>query len=411
MSAGSAKDGFIAVRKGDVAAALADVGGVGDLYKILSAILHFEAHSKLDALKALYDPLDADAPAARRDSTLPAFEAFERAFADVLARGNFREVDAQTIQTIDATKLLTGLNIKPQAAGIRRIHYFVRGARTEKAEVKTWLGLRRKTIDVEIFSDVVVLVGFKSSDEIDKHDRRAFARMRRGVRPGAVIVKYFRNVAHAELVTLHPGARPAMRPRDQAMLAVPALAGGIPVLANLWPALTVLLAVLAAYWGAGQAIDNDRLTHAVGALGGLFALGAFVMRQRMKFETTSLRYQKRLSETIYFRNLANNAGALDYLIGAGEEQDVKEALIAYGALAHAATPLSRDQLDAAVEAFLRERFQLDVDFEIADALAKIERLGLVQRDGETYRAMPAREALALLDATWADFFKFEAQAA
>jgi hypothetical protein len=322
----------------------------------------------------------------------------------VLARGNFHEVDAQTIQTIDATKALTGLNIKPQAAGIRRIHYFARGPRAEKIELKSWFGLRRKTIEAEIFNDVVVLVGFKSTDEIDREDRRAFARMRRGVRPGAAIVKYFRNVAHAELVTLHPGARPAMRPRDQAMLAVPALAGGIPVIANLWPALTVLLAVLAAYWGAGQAIDNERLTHAVGALGGLFALGAFVMRQRMKFEAQSLRYQKQLSETIYFRNLANNAGALDYLIGAGEEQDVKEALVAYGALLQSG-PTQREQLDTAVESFLRERLQLKVDFEISDALAKLERLGLVQREGDLYRAAPVADAVAALSTKWRDAFR------
>src|SRR5690606_33600181 len=129
------------------------------------------------------------------------------------------------------------------------------------------------------------------------------ARMRRGVRPGAVLVKHFRNVAAPELVTLHPGARPSMRRRDQVWLAAPAIVAGAPVLINLWPALTVLAAVLAAYFGAQGVIEESELKRAIAAISGLVAVGAFVMRQRLKYEAQTLRYQKRLADTVYFRNL------------------------------------------------------------------------------------------------------------
>lgn len=410
-------DGFIAVRQAELIDAIAgdarlpagEGAAIATLCRLLGALMHYEAHQQLEQLKALYDKLDPDAPPARRDESVDAFEAFEHALSQALERANFTEIAADAVQTRRATRVLTDLSIKPSAAGIRRIRFFARGGRQETLSVRRWFGLRTQNIEAEVLSDVIVLVGFKSEAEIGRADRAGFARMRRGIRPGAALVKHFRNVATPELVTLHPGARPSMRPRDQLFLAAPALAGGVPVLLNLWPALTVLGAVAAAYFTAGQVVDNERLTRAVGALGGLVAVGAFAMRQRLKYEATTLRYHKRLADTVYFRNLANNAGVLDLLVGAGEEQDAKEAVLGYWALRCAKRPLAKAEIDAAAEAFLRARFGLELDFEVGDALAKLERRGLVARAGETFAAAAPGEALARLDAAWDSLFDFSAR--
>lgn len=410
------RDGFIAARKAELAETIAadagaEAANVRDVYRLLGALLHHQAHERLETLKRLYDPLDPDAPPARRDTSMAAFEAFEAALIEALTRANFAEIDPDTVQTREATKRLTGLSIKPSAAGTRRVRYFARGARDETIEVKRWFGLKRERIDVQTMSDVVVLVGFKAEDEAEaRADRTALKRMRRGVRQGAALVKHFRNVAGPELVTLHPGAKPSMRPRDQAMLAGPAVVAGVPVLLNLWPALTVIFAVLAAYFGAQGVIEENELKRALAAVSGLVAVGAFIMRQRLKYEATNLRYQKQLADTVYFRNLANNAGVLDLLVGAGEEQDSKEAFVAYGALLKAEHPLAKGEIDNAAESFLKDKFGLEVDFEIQDALAKIEALGIVARDGgETYRATPPAEALVRLDAAWDRLFNFSAR--
>jgi hypothetical protein len=257
---------------------------------------------------------------------------------------------------------------------------------------------------------VVVLVGFKAEDEAAASaDRKALRRMRRGVRQGAALVKHFRGVAAPELVTLHPGARPSMRPRDQAMLAGPAVVAGVPVLLNLWPALTVIFAVLAAYFGAQGVIEESELKRALAAVSGLIAVGAFVMRQRLKYEAQTLRYQKQLADTVYFRNIANNSGVLDLLVGAGEEQDAKEAFLAYAILRREGRPLVKAEIDNFCEAFLRERFALEIDFEIQDALAKLERLGLVTLEGGAYTAIAPAEALTKLDAAWDGLFNFSAR--
>jgi hypothetical protein len=409
----SAGDGYIAARKSEVAAALArdsaDAGALGQVFALMSALLHHQAHARLEQLKALYDPLDPDAPAARRDLSPAAFESFEHALGEALARANFTEIEADNVQTLGATRQLTGLNIKPSHAGIRRVRFFARGIRPERVVVRSMFGMRQRGIDTEIMSDVVVLVGFKGDEELSREDRKAFARMRRGVRPGAALVKHFRNVAGPELVTLHPGARPSMRPRDQVFLAAPALAAGLPVALNLWPALTVLFAVLAAYLGARGVIEESELKRALAALSGLFAVGAFVMRQRLKYEAQTLRYQKRLADTVYFRNIANNAGVIDLLIGAGEEQDSKEAMVAYALLAKAGHAMGKGELDMAAEQFIHTHLNLELNFEIGDALEKLERLNLVRREDGNYRAVPPSEALVRLDAAWDNLFNFSSR--
>lgn len=405
------RDRFIPIRSSELLEALAapragfEADTLASVFKLLSALLHFESHERLERLKALYDPIDPDA-AARRDDSNGAFEAFEAAFVSELMRANFGEIDPMSVQTQKTTRQLTGLNIKPSQAGIRRIRYFARGARAEELTVRSWLGLRKQKLGAEILSDVIVLVSFKPDMEIGREDSAAFANMRRGVRPGATIVKHFRNVATPELVTLHPGAKPSMLRRDQVFLAAPAVATGVPVLLNLWPALMVLFAVVAAFFGAQGMIEENELKRAVAAISGLAAVGAFVMRQRLKYEATNLRYQKRLADTVYFRNLANNAGVLDLLIGAGEDQDAKEALLAYWALNRAGRAMRKEEIDAAAEAFLRERFGFLVDFDIVDALLKLEARELISRSGDDYVAASPTEALARLDAAWDSLFQF-----
>ena len=234
--------------------------------------------------------------------------------------------------------------------------------------------------------------------------------MRRGVRPGAALVKHFRSVANAELVTLHPGAKPSMLRRDQVFLAAPAIATGVPVLLNLWPALTVIFAVLAAYFGAQGVIEDSELKRALAAMSGLIAVGAFVMRQRLKYEAQTLRYQKQLADTVYFRNLANNAGVLDLLIGAGEEQDAKEAILAYGILRRAQKPLAKGEIDNFCRSVLARALR---------AWRSISRFKTRSASLSVWASLRVKairtaryrrsDALSRLDAAWDGVFNFSAR--
>jgi len=68
--------------------------------------------------------------------------------------------------------------------------------------------------------------------------------------------------------------------------------------------------------------------------------------------------------------------------------------------------LTRRQLDEAVESWLEKDWDCAIDFEVADALAKLERWGLLQHQGERLNVLPLAEAKAKLDCTWDNFFTY-----
>ena len=68
--------------------------------------------------------------------------------------------------------------------------------------------------------------------------------------------------------------------------------------------------------------------------------------------------------------------------------------------------LDQANLDDYVELDLERMANLKVDFEIGDALAKLERHELVQLVGDRYRAQPIEKALEMLDYTWDNYFKY-----
>src|ERR1019366_2562629 len=153
---------------------------------------------------------------------------------------------------------------------------------------------------------------------------------------------------------------------DHLALAVPAVVGGVPILIKLASTMTVLFLVAGFYLGlAGTIRDND-VEQALAALSGLFALGAFMLRQWGNFHRQSLIHQKQLTDNIYYRNVNNNSGIFNYIIGEAEEQDWKEALLAYYGLLTAASPLTREALEARIEELLAGVFGVSADFEIED---------------------------------------------
>ena len=144
-----------------------------------------------------------------------------------------------------------------------------------------------------------------------------------------MLIKYFRNIASSDLNALFPNVRVVMSLWDKLILGVPAILGGIPILIKLASTVTVLFLVIGFYLGLSASVHDDAMTGALAAMSGLVALGGFIMRQWMKYQRQSLMYQKQLTDNIYFRNVNNNAGIFDYIIGAAEEQECKEAFLAY----------------------------------------------------------------------------------
>jgi hypothetical protein len=287
----------------------------------------------------------------------------------------------------------------------REVRFFRRGHRFETVTVKRWFGLRKQQVETEIFDDVILFVAIKTLAEFASKRQRERL-LRRNIRPGSVIIKYFRNIAKADLNALYPNARVVMTTFDKLFLTVPAVAGAIPILLNLSSTIAVLFLVIGFYLGMSAKIEDSHMATAFAALSGLVALGGFIARQWFKYKTRALEHQMEVTDKVYFRNINNNAGIFDTIIGAAEDQECKEAFLAYYFLITSPAPPTQEQLDERIERWLLETFGVDIDFEVDDALGKLDRLGLLKRDGERLSVPQPDQTLERLDYIWDNYFQY-----
>ena len=341
----------------------------------------------------------------------------ERAYADllqsldlVLKDANFVELPHRDVADAHRQRTVLRVEVKAPLDEFREVRFYRRGRHTEQFEVSEWFGLRRRKVEAEVYDDVVLVVAMKSPADIASQ-RELRALERRKIRPGSVLLKYFRNIAVSDLHALFPNVRVVMSNLDKLVLGIPAIIGGIPILLNLYATIAVLFLVIGFYLGLSATVQDKDMKTALAALSGLVALGAFVVRQWVKYQRQSLKYRTELTDNVYYRNVNNNAGIFDYVIGAAEEQECKEAFLAYYFLRAAPAPPNADELDGRIEAWLHEAFGIDIDFKVEDALGRLERLGLLKREGERLFVSPLDGALAQLRSVWNSLFPAKEPAA
>lgn len=411
----SERDHFIPVRKIDVLDAVIARGGFTSeperdkfrqLCRLLAAIYHYQYFDRLERLRNDYFYFNPalDAAHARFDGAVleRSYKELIETLGSVLHNANFIEVPHDEIGRAQREHALVQVEVKAPLENYREVRFWRRGHHRERIEVPKWL-FRNQTAEIDVYDDVVLLVAMKGAGPEAGHVHH---RRKPKVRPGAVLLKYFRDVARADLNALFPDVRVVMGPRDRLLLGIPALFGGIPILLKLASTLTVLFLVAGFYLGMAGSVREADMAGALAAVSGIVALGGFILAQWAKFQRQSLKYQKMLSDNIYFRNVNNNAGIFDFIIGEAEEQECKEAFLAYYFLLAPGDGPTEAVLDQRIEAWIKQIFGLDVDFECDDALAKLERLGLLRRDGERLSVRPLNEALRKLDKTWDDFFPY-----
>ncbi len=99
---------------------------------------------------------------------------------------------------------------------------------------------------------------------------------------------------------------------------------------------------------------------------------------------------------------------LTRLVDSAEDEEYKEAMLAYFFLWKAAChekAWNVERLDAHIEAFLKEKTGVSINFEVSDALTKLYRLGLAHRDAQgNIHPTPIDQSLQALDRRWDDTF-------
>jgi hypothetical protein len=408
------RDRFIPVRKSDVLEALIQQGSLGGsserdkfrrFCRQIGAIFHYENFDELEKLRNDYfyfSPKIEDDSHVDADTLERLHKDFEDTLAAVLAEGHFDEVPHDHIKQAHTQRHILKVQIETPTEDYREIKFFHRGHHKEKIEISGWLGFNRRIVEVPVYDDVVVVIMIKSKNELSHRQLNRLARNK--LRPGSILIKYFHNIAHADLNMLFPQVRVVMSAFDKVVLGLPAIAGGVPIILNLIPTVTVLFLVIGAYLGISGEVEQDSVKKAFAAVSGLAALGGFILRQWLRYQRQSLKYQKEISDNVYFRNVNNNVGVFDYIVGTCEEQEAKEVLLAYYFLLMAGEPLTQADLEGRIEAWLKQTFRVDVEFDVGDALRMLNELTLLRRAGDKQSVATLDDAVIILDRVWAKFF-------
>jgi hypothetical protein len=406
---------FIPFRKSDVVTMCADElpdeerEGFRAVVELLESLLHHEFRGRLEALKDAYSPFnpDSDVRTIREPDAGERDAAQERLVEELTAlaeAANFERIGADDLDRAFVEESLLKVRLEADFDDFEDVVFYRRGVHTREEEQKRWFGLRRTTITFTTYGKVLVYVKFQDAEHFEALDRKVddlpFT-------PRSMIIKLFQDVPRADLEMLFPNARVRMRPIDKLLIGVPAAVSAvIMVVTKLVAALLPVLLLLAFWFGLRREpveLDQGQLV-TLGA--GLAALGGFLVRQFGKFKNRKIQFMKSLSENLYFRNLDNDAGVFNHLLDAAEEEEVKEAVLAYHFLRRAEEALTADELDRRIETWFTRRWDAEFDFEVADGVGKLRRLRLLDETDHGLSAVRLQEAGRRLDETWDNLFVY-----
>ena len=414
---------FIPFRKSDVVTMCADE--VSDeerepfraVVELLESLLHHEFRGRLEALKDAYYPFnpDVDVRSVHEPSAAERDAAQERLVEELTAlaeAANFERISPDDLDRAFVEESLVKVRLEADFDDFEHVVFYRRGVHTREEQVKRWFGLRRKDVTFTNYGKVLVYVKFKDAAHFEalgkkkkKADDLPFA-------PGSMIIKLFQDVPRADLEMLFPNARVRMRTIDKLLIGVPAVVSGIiMVVTKLVAALLPVLLLLAFWFGLRREPVELSQGQLVTLGAGLAALGGFLVRQFGKFKNRKIQFMKSLSDNLYFRNLDNDAGVFNHLLDAAEEEEVKEAVLAYHFLRTAEGALTADELDRRIEDWFARRWEAEFDFEVADGVRKLRRLRLIDDTEGGLSAVALEEAARRLDETWDDLFVYNTRGA
>lgn len=379
---------FIPFRRADVLAMLlADNAlSTADKERFEQARELIESYFKQDfyqikqQLKDAYAPLDPDADTRlvaefRQPSAAVGLSQMLEA---VLERANYEKVTDKGLKKALRSHSLFQIRLHVELDDFEEVLLYTRGPSQREETLREFMGLWKRKVKFINYDRVVLYIRVK--DNIDSASTLGVCL------PGSTLLKLFQNVPAADLEMLFPNIRVGMRLLDKMMIGVPAvISGGIALTTKVGGTL-ILLGSLIGFWVGvkSEPVTLDKAT-AIALVAGLGTLVAYLWKQFSNFRNRRLKYRQALTQNLYFKLLDNNAGVLHRVIDDAEESECKESFLAYYFMLVKGEAVTSAELDELTEGWLADHWQCRIDFEIDDALAKLQTLGLAQCDGERWQ--------------------------
>ncbi len=417
-------EAFIPLRRFDVVELCAresdDAGHFREFGQLLLALLHNESLGSLNALKNAYSEFNPD-----RDTIAIDREVDEAALADklldtfdqTLMAANYRRLSSAELDRALHETSVIPLNTEVDLDDYEFFAFYYRGARTKRVPIKRFL--RTKEIEIENLERVAVILRFKDPTHFsDKKKRKRLKEM--GFKPGMVYLYLYKDVPKNDLELLFPNVEVSMTWRDKLMFGVPAVASAGPLLVKVLPSLgliagLILLMTMGPEFARTVNFDpsQNQAIYPIlaAALSASFALGGFAVKQYLNYKNKKLHFQKRVTDTLFFKNLVTNRGVLFTVIDSADEALGKEMVLAYHHLLRAETPLTEKELDERVQAWIKSHCDRDVNFDVHKALDRLASYrhngrAVITESGGRWTALPMDEAKVVLERYWNGLFDY-----
>lgn len=406
MVQGAASQHFIPISRAEIKRLiLAEAGDNSeDLAKIsdiLEALWHHRMHSTQESLKQIYSSFDPDSTSEIPETFDPSD--FVNQFSGALKDGNWLEITDEEMQAA-----LDGEDIFPISLDVRfdefkLLQTFKLGEKTVKSLrepslfEKLILRKKRTEVDLEVYDRIIQVMQF--------HERAWFENNKTlenypGTEAKGLHLRLFKTIPKLDLEVIFPNTSPNMRRIDQVKILAP-LIGGLATLGMKFGPLLL-------GYGSGET--------SLALIGGILsALATYILKSWTKYMKTKEAYLSQVSKDLYFKGQANNQAVINMVIDFSEEQEVKEALLAYSFLLFDSEQQhTMNSLDERIEKWLAKHGAV-VDFEVDDSLNKLLELGLLNREGdkndsetlgaiEKISVLEPNATLSRLDEIWDSIF-------
>ncbi len=376
--------------------------------RFMRYLSYWRRHSyavKLLELEQLYEAFSPDSDLLRtREFTVEERQSMQKRLvermAELLEQGNYTRVDPANVHFILTKDSAYGLDLEVDLDAFEEILIYYRGATTiteHRRDVKRAY-MRWKEVHLPVFQRMFLLFKLKPFDvrvrevmaekKIDKKEAERIVRRLRGLLPATVTsdriyIKLFKNMPRSDVEMIFPNTKVRFRLFDKIKFGLTAGSG-------------LGMGVFGTVGKIALATNPYTLAGAVAGLGGI------ALRQATNFLNQRTRYMVVLAQNLYFHAMADNRGVMALLADLAAEEDMKEEMLLYWALARERANIADlARVDAAIEAHLERTFGMKVDFDVSDALRRLKRDGIVTELGDgTLETLPPLEAARRIDKLW-----------
>ena len=334
---------------------------------ILEGLWHHRMHSTQESLKQMYSDFDPDSPDEISEIFDPTL--FVNQFSVALSNGNWLEITDEEMQVALGGEDIFPISLDVRFDEFKTLKTFKLGEKTVKSVrdpslfAKHILRKEPTQVDVEVYERIIQVMQF--------HERAWFEnngtlRNYPGAEAKGLHLRLFKTIPKLDLEVIFPNTSPNMRRIDQVKILAP-LIGGLATLGMKFGPLLF-------GYGPGET--------SLALIGGILSvLVTYILKSWTKYMKTKEAYLSQVSKDLYFKGQANNQAVINMVIDFSEEQEVKEALLAYSFLfLDSEQQHTMQSLDVRIENWLAKH-GAEVDFEVDDALNKLLELGLLNREG------------------------------